>query len=130
MAKKKRKQKIKSVKHDAGKPRLSLLSAISLFQTAEVMTHGEKVYGTHNWRSSGFKWTRIGDSALRHLNMWLAGMDNDPDTGLSNLAHLQCCIMFLQEQSLTKKHLDDRYKLPKKVLEQLYPAKKKAKRKK
>ncbi len=114
-----------AIKHDTGKVRMSLLSPIALFKTAKVMSDGEKEYSAHNWRD-GFDWSRIADAALRHLQAWIAGMDDDPDgKGGNNLDHVACCIMMLQEFSETKPELDDRHKLPKEVLEKMYPAKSK-----
>lgn len=112
-----------AIKHDSGKVRMSLISPIATFKTAQVMTNGEKEYSSHNWRN-GFAWSRVADAALRHLQAWIAGMDNDPDgKGSNNLDHAAACIMMLQEFTETKKELDDRYKLPKEVLDKMYPKK-------
>lgn len=115
-------KKPKGIKHDDGKVMLSLLSPVAKFKLGKVMTNGAKVYSAHNWRN-GFNWTRVADAAERHLTMWVAGMDKDPDSGESNLAHASACLMMLLEFEETHKHLDDRYKLPAEVLEKLYPAK-------
>jgi hypothetical protein len=111
-----------AIKHDSGKPRMSLISPIASFKLAEVMTDGESKYNAHNWRN-GFKWSRIVDAALRHIEIWNAGMDKDPDSGRSNLAHAAACIMMLLEFEETHKELDDRYKLPDEILNKLYPKK-------
>ena len=110
-------------KDDEGKPQLSLISPIATFRTGRVMTDGVTRYSAHNWRK-GFKWCRIADAAKRHLEMWIAGMDNDPDSGRSNLDHAAACLMMLQEFDETKIGEDDRYKLPLDVLLKLYPPKK------
>lgn len=112
------------IKHDDGKPKLSLISPVATFKLGQVMTDGMAKYNAHNWRG-GFDWTRVGDAAQRHIEIWLAGMDNDPDSGRSNLAHAAACIMMLLEFEETHKHLDDRYKLPMEVLLKLYPPKEK-----
>jgi hypothetical protein len=109
-------------KDDAGKAKLSLLSTVANFKTAQVMTDGERRYGAHNWRG-GLAYSRLLDAAGRHLEMWKAGMDNDPDSGKSNLAHARCCIDMLLEFEETRPDLDDRYKLPMDVLTKLYPPK-------
>lgn len=110
-------------KDDQGKPKLSLISPIAMFKLAQVMTDGEKEYDTHNWRG-GFDWTRITDAALRHIEAWNAGMDKDPNSGRSNLAHAMACIMMLLEFEETHKELDDRYKLSEEILLKMYPPKK------
>lgn len=111
-------------KFDGGKAQISLVSPIAIFKLAQVMTDGAQRYDSHNWRK-GFKWSRIADSAHRHLSIWIAGMDKDPDSGRSNLAHCMACIMMLLEFEDTHKHLDDRFKIELNKLLELYPPKKK-----
>jgi len=98
-------------KFDTDKPRMELLSPIALGEIAKVLTHGAKKYDAHNWRG-GFIWSRVLGAALRHLLSFIGGEDKDPESGLSHLAHVGCCIMFLLEFETTHKHLDDRYKKP------------------
>lgn len=97
------------IKHDQGKPDMSLLSNIALLKVAEVMTFGKKKYSAHNWRG-GFIWSRPLAAAARHLFAYIGGEDKDPETGLSHLAHCVCCLMFILEFENTHKELDDRYK--------------------
>lgn len=97
------------IKHDSGKPDMSLLSNVALLKVAEVMTFGKKKYAAHNWRG-GFVWSRPLAAAMRHLMAYIGGEDKDPETGLSHLAHCACCIMFVLEFEDTKPELDDRYK--------------------
>lgn len=96
-------------KYDQDKPRTDLLSSIALIEVAKVMGHGAKKYQEHNWRQ-GIKWSRLLGAAMRHLLAYMRGEDKDPETGLSHMAHLACCAMFLIEYSVTHKDLDDRYK--------------------
>jgi len=97
------------VKHDQGKPDMSLLSHIGLVKIAEVMTFGSKKYSRDNWRG-GFAWSRPLAAAARHLYAYIGGEDKDPETGLSHLAHCACCLLFVLEFEETHKELDDRYK--------------------
>jgi hypothetical protein len=100
------------VKHDCGKPPLGLLPWRALVEVAEVLDHGAKKYTRHNWRG-GFQYSRLYDAALRHLTAFIEGQDNDEETGISHLAHLSCCTLFLLTQVLEQKPgLDDRYKPP------------------
>lgn len=122
MKNKKPKIQTGGTKHDSGKPRMSLVSPVAIMKLAQVMTDGEKKYSANNWRL-GFDWTRIADAADRHLTMWVAGMDNDPDSGRSNLAHAMACLMMLLEFEETKAGNDDRYKLSQELLLKLYPPK-------
>lgn len=101
--------KLTGVKHDQEKPDMSLLSSIALFKIAEVMSYGKKKYTAHNWRG-GFVWSRPLAAAARHLYAYIGGEDNDPETGLSHLAHACCCLFFVLEFEETHKEADDRYK--------------------
>jgi hypothetical protein len=96
-------------KYDNGKPRLELLSPKALTEIAKVMTFGAQKYDAHNWRG-GIAWSRVLGAALRHISAFNDGVDKDPETGLSHLAHAGCCIMFLLEYEATHTDLDDRYK--------------------
>ncbi len=97
------------VKHDDGKPDMSLLSGIALLKIAQVMSFGKKKYSAHNWRG-GFVWSRPLAASLRHIFAYLGGEDKDSETGVSHLAHACCCLFFVLEFEETHKNLDDRYK--------------------
>jgi len=98
-----------AVKADADKVRTDLLPVGPMLAIAEVLTFGAQKYADHNWRK-GFKWSRLLGAAMRHLFSFLRGEDKDPETGLSHLAHLGCCVMFLLEHEQNKLGEDDRYK--------------------
>lgn len=97
-----------ATKFDQQKPRLDLLSFPALEEIANVMAFGAQKYGEHNWRK-GMKWSRLIAGALRHLFTWASGEDKDPESGLSHLAHLGCCVMFLLEYERFQMGEDDRY---------------------
>ena len=97
-------------KYDAGKPPMGLLSTKALVKIAEVLAFGAQKYSSHQWRS-GIEWQRLLDAALRHLLAFNDGQDIDEETGLSHLAHLGCCVMFLLEFEDTHPELDNRYKV-------------------
>lgn len=101
----------KGLKYDGGKPRMDLLSTIFLEGVAKVLTFGAKKYAAHNWRN-GIEQSRLIGAAMRHLTAYNNGEDTDPESGLSHLDHLGCCVMFLRELRETHPHLDDRYKKP------------------
>lgn len=96
------------LKADGGKPRLDLLSTHALNQIALVLNHGAEKYDEHNWRK-GIEFHRLIRAALNHVMAFNAGEDNDPESGLSHLAHAGCCVMFLLELLQTHPELDDRY---------------------
>lgn len=97
------------VKHDTGKPPMSLLDRHALEDVARVLAFGANKYAAHNWRQ-GIAYSRLLDAALRHLFAFAAGEDTDPESGLPHLAHAGCCVMFLQGMTHTRPDLDDRHK--------------------
>lgn len=101
------------IKHDNGKTDWSLVPWESVEQIAKVLQFGAKKYDSDNWRTGeGFDYTRVLNSAMRHMVAFQKGEDKDPESGLSHLAHLGCNVLFLlyyQEHSNRYKN-DDRYK--------------------
>lgn len=96
-------------KHDVGKPGMHLLDRHALEEIARVLDFGAKKYAAHNWRE-GIAYSRLVAAALRHLHAFNDGEDADPESGLSHLAHLGCCVMFLLNMQKTRPDLDDRHK--------------------
>lgn len=95
------------VKFDAGKAPMSLLDRTALEQIAQVMAFGAQKYGRDNWRG-GIQMTRLLDAAMRHLYAYADGETNDPESGLSHLAHAGCCVMFALNMAASRPDLDDR----------------------
>lgn len=84
------------IKHDAGKTDWSLMPFEAIEEINKVLDFGAKKYAAHNWRTgSGFKYTRVLSSLLRHTFAWARGEDLDPESGLSHLAHMGCNVVFL-----------------------------------
>jgi len=96
-------------KHDHGKPSIALLPPEAIIEVAKVLTFGANKYTAHNWRK-GFAYTRVLSAALRHIFAFLMGEDNDPETGVSHLAHAICDLLFVLNFKLTGDGTDDRYK--------------------
>lgn len=99
----------KGKKLDEDKPRMDLLSTEALVQISRVMGFGAKKYEDHNWRK-GIQWSRIIAAAMRHLTSFNSGENTDPETGISHIAHLGCCAMFLLDYAKSHPELDDRYR--------------------
>jgi len=97
------------VKHDLGKPRIELISAIWVEGVADVLTFGAKKYASHNWRK-GLEISRCLGAAFRHMFAVLRGEDLDKETGLHHLLHASCELMFAYELLVTRPELDDRWK--------------------
>lgn len=93
-------------KFDGGKTRMDLLMcgcAKSLEQVAKVLTFGAKKYADDNWRLVSDAKKRYNAALHRHLNSYYQGEKIDQETGLSHLAHAQCCLTFLLEFELEGK---------------------------
>lgn len=86
------------MKFDASKPRYDLIPPSSTQALAEVLTYGAKKYKPDNWRKGDV--ARYTAAAMRHLEAWRGGEQNDSESGLSHLAHLMTNVAFLIE--LTK----------------------------
>jgi len=98
------------IKHDQGKPNLSLLPASFIVGVTQVLDFGAKKYAAHNWRK-GFAWSRTYSAALRHLTAWNEGEQADSESGLSHLKHAACNLAFLIEFEEKRLGIDDRFKL-------------------
>lgn len=101
---------LEAIKRDQEKNPLGLISPVALAKVGQVMRFGAEKYDTHNWRK-GFEWQRLIDAALRHINAFNMGLDRDPESGLSHIAHAACMLMFLLEHEEEHLDLDNRYKV-------------------
>lgn len=79
------------IKHDAGKPDLSMISLELVEELARVREFGAKKYSRSNWKR-GFKVTRSCAAALRHIFQFLAGHTYDSESGLCHVAHAVACL--------------------------------------
>jgi hypothetical protein len=95
---------------DEGKPPLAMLPWDALNEVAMVQLYGEKKYKDfHNYRK-GMRVCKNLSCALRHITKWIMGQDNDPESGLSHLAHAACRLLFLLQNIHDKTAIDNRYK--------------------
>ncbi len=93
-----------------GKPKWSLVPQSALLPMVQVLEYGAIKYAPHNWRK-GLSVTEICESLKRHLDAFMEGEDNDPESTLSHIGHIQCNALFLSWMMKNKPELDDRYKL-------------------
>lgn len=102
----------KGTKNDSDylkKPPLDLLTLEFLSETAKALGFGAGKYGRHNFRE-GIDHSRLIAAALRHLNQYNAGQNNDDESGLSHLAHAAASLNMLMWMVNNRPELDDRYK--------------------
>ncbi len=67
--------------------RLALIPPEPLWALSRVYAMGAEKYADHNYLQ-GFPWSWSLDAAMRHLTQWMAGEDNDPESGESHLMHV------------------------------------------
>lgn len=96
------------IKHDAGKPPMSLLPFDALVEVAKVLQFGAQKYAPGNW-SKGLAHARLSDAALRHIGDYVEGRDLDPESKLEHLAHAACDLLFLIWMRKHRPDLDDRW---------------------
>lgn len=100
-------------KFDQQKTDWSLMPFEAVEEINKVLEFGAKKYAAHNWCDGpGFKYTRVLNSLLRHVFAFLRGEDNDPESGLSHMAHAGCNVLFILYYLKHKDRykLDDRFK--------------------
>jgi hypothetical protein len=74
----------------------------------QVLMFGTIKYSANNWKQ-GLKYTEILESMQRHMNAFIEGEDDDPDSKLNHVGHILCNAMFLSYMFLFKKDMDDRH---------------------
>lgn len=91
-----------NAKHDAGKPRLSLVSPYLIEAVGRVRTFGcEKYGGPNTWKE--VEPERYKDALLRHLCAYLKDPKSvDEESGLNHLEHVACNVNFLLEMQQTE----------------------------
>lgn len=96
------------LKHDTGKPPITLLDRDFLEGTAQAMRFGAEKYNRYNW-CGGISHTRLADAAMRHLIAWASGEDIDPESGLPHIDHASASLNMLRGNQRLHPGLDDRY---------------------
>lgn len=96
-----------AVKFDAGKARYDLIPVYPLLQLALLYTKGAEKYADNNWMR-GFHFSRTLSAMQRHLELWKAGEDIDPETGLSHLTAVAWNAFALLEFQFRGTGVDDR----------------------
>ena len=90
-----------------GKPRWSLVPQSALIPMVRVLEFGAKKYGDYNW-VKGLSIRETCESLKRHLDAFMEGEDDDPESKLSHIGHIQCNALFLSWIMENRKDLDDR----------------------
>ena len=85
---------MQGIKHDQGKPDLSLLPVEFLNEVAFAMMYGETKYGRYNF-TGGMAWHRLIAACLRHVYAFAAREELDKESGVSHLGHAAACLLML-----------------------------------
>lgn len=92
------------------KPSLHLIPAPAEIAESMAMSHGARKYGEFNWREKVVKASCYVSAARRHLAQWFDGQDDDPESGVSHLAHVRACMGILLDAQAIGNLGDDRPK--------------------
>ena len=98
-----------------GKPKWSLVPQSALIPMVRVLEYGVKKYAPYNW-AKGLSIKETCESLKRHLDSFMEGEDNDLESGISHIGHIQCNAMFLSWMMKNRPELDDRFKIEKEVV--------------
>lgn len=90
------------------KPALHLIPSAAEIAESVVMAHGAGKYGQFNWRKTQVKASVYVAAARRHLLQWFDGQNDDPESGVSHLAHARACLGILLDAMATGHLVDDR----------------------
>lgn len=101
----------KGKRYNKGKPKLSYnaLGKEANEGAARIWEYGATKYERGNWLK-GMPYTEAVDSLMRHLEAFLDGEDNDLESGLPHVDHIQTCAKILAQSVHTRPDLDDREK--------------------
>lgn len=102
-----------AVRHDENKTNWSLMPWTAVEEINKVLEFGATKYAANNWQDgTGFRYTRVLNSMLRHIFAFMRGEDLDPESGLSHMAHAGCNVLFILYylQNKNRYHNDDRNK--------------------
>lgn len=75
----------------------------------QALEDGAKKYGPANWREKGVAISVYVDAALRHINQFYDGkQDNASDSGAPNLGHAMACLAIIIDAMAEGSAIDDR----------------------
>jgi hypothetical protein len=96
-----------AIRYDDGKAPIHLIPPSILLHLAEVYAYGARKYAPRNWEK-GMDWSRMYDSAMRHLLAFWEGQDLDDESGLPHIAHAMWNVAGLVYYSDLYRDRDDR----------------------
>jgi hypothetical protein len=81
--------------HGDKKPQLQLIPAALNTEMAKALQNGADKYGAWNWRDNAVELMTYIGAMRRHLDDFVEGQDNAPDSGVHHLGHIaaNCAIL-------------------------------------
>lgn len=89
----------RALRYNTGKVKWSLMNYRSMEPMIRVLEYGAKKYAPYNWQKPMNK-KEILESMQRHLAALMDGEENDQESGLSHMGHIQANAMFYNYHSL------------------------------
>ena len=90
------------------KPPLHLIPASAEIAESIVLALGARKYQEFNWRKADVRASIYIAAARRHLAQWFDGQDDDPESGISHLAHVRASLGILIDAVATGHVIDNR----------------------
>jgi hypothetical protein len=87
---------------------LHLIPLSAQIPTCLALFTGEKKYERWNWRHEQVAASIYIDAALRHIQKWVHGQENDKETGIHHLGHAIAGLMILLDSQSYGNLIDDR----------------------
>jgi len=88
---------LQGIKFDSEKNRYDLIPPHALDEVARVLTYGAIKYSPGNWLHVPDAESRYYAASQRHLWAFARGEENDPESGISHIAHAITSLFFLYE---------------------------------
>lgn len=86
---------------------LAWADPLTLIELGKVYGYGATKYAPTNWRK-GYEWSKSFSALQRHLLAFWSGEDNDPESGLSHMAHAAWHCLTLMSFAAEHRNFDDR----------------------
>lgn len=99
----------KGARFNSDKPRWGLVPQSALLPMVKVLEFGAEKYAAFNWMK-GLSIVEICESLKRHLDAFMEAEDNDKESGISHIGHIQCNALFLAWMMENRPDMDDRFK--------------------
>lgn len=87
--------------------KIGAIDPLALYELAEVAGKGAEKYSAFNY-IKGYDWSLSYNAMQRHMMLFWAGEDNDPETGKSHMAHAAWHALCLVTFGLRELGTDDR----------------------